>query len=647
MNEKSEIFSSPDFGSIYIIGNKEIRAGSFGTWEFDYIVGKKSIPPGGGIEIVFNTSYPTNTWSIPQIYDKTAPGYVRAVLSGAGKLSVRVFSVPERLQPYSLGCHIIQCILEDATLFERDFIRIIYGDTSYGSWGAQAQFMAREVEFPAYVDTEGKNNKILNRASWFRVICRLAPVRKVATFLPKIKVIGAQAKFLKVKTPMAIRKNEKFNLRVVACDAHPNRATEYNGTIRIDLLNGVGKGLPLHYTFTEKDNAAHEFKDLSIAETGIKYISVIDAANKIAGISNPIKVVSDEVRENIFWGEIHAHTELSDGNGTIDEHYEHAREIACLDFAGTVDHINFGEGEFGKEKWEITKRKAKQYNDPPNFVTIPGYEPGIRTSDGNHAHMNIYCESEDVPLIPTKNSDNLWELTKRYNLLLIPHHTGYSSENLKLTDWKIFKEGFTPVVEIYSAHGCSEYYSNPRALVDQNPGSFYQDALKKGYKLGVIASSDYHQAFLGQDIKLQEYPGNLNCRHFQYRTGYTAVIAKELSRKAIFDALRSRHCYATTGERIYLNFQINGHSMGSELKITELEKINISVEVAGANKLEVIEIVKDNFIFYSCTAKGEMTKAFQCTDEDLNGGISYYYVRVKQIDGEMAWSSPIWVRKEK
>jgi len=184
-------------------------------------------------------------------------------------------------------------------------------------------------------------------------------------------------------------------------------------------------------------------------------------------------------------------------------------------------------------------------------------------------------------------------------------------------------------------------------LVNQNPGSFYQDALKKGYKFGAMASSDYHQAFLGQDIKLQEHPGNLNCRHFQYRTGYTAVITKELSRKAILDALCSRHCYATTGERIYLNFQINGQPMGSDLKITSPEKVNILIEVAGTNKFEKIEILKNNHIFYSCNPKEKMIKFLQCTDEKLNEGTSYYYVRVRQVDGEMAWSSPIWVTKEK
>ncbi len=645
MNEKEEVFSHSELGLIHVMGNKRIRAGSFGTWEFVYTVGKRGILPEGGIEIVFNTSYPTNIWSIPQTYDKTAPGYVRTVLSGAGRLSVKVLSVPERLQPYSLGCHIIQCILKDATLFERDFVRIVYGDTSYGSRGARAQLMAREVEFPVYVDSKGKDNKILNRASWFRIICRLAPVRKVATFLPRIKVVGTQAKCLKVKAPMIVQKGKNFSLKVVACDSYSNRATEYSGTVKIDLLDRTGKCFPLEYTFPEGDNATHEFKNLSISEAGISYISIIDAANKIAGISNPIKVVGEEIRENIFWGEIHGHTELSDGNGTIDEHYKHAREVACLDFGATVDHINFDEREFGKKKWEITKGKAKEYNDPPNFVTILGYEPGIRTNDRNHAHMNIYCKSEDTPLIPTKNSDSLWQLARKYNLLLIPHHTGYSSENLKLTNWKIFKEEFTPVVEIYSAHGCAEYHNNPRPLVNQNPGSFYQDALKKGYKFGVIASSDYHQALLGQDIKLQEHPGNLNCRHFQYRTGYTAVVTKELSRKGIFDALRSRHCYATTGERIYLDFRINGHPMGSDLNITGSGKVNISIEAAGTNKFERIEILKNSHVFYSCCPNGKMVTSLQCTDENLNAGTSYYYIRITQLDNEMAWSSPIWVTR--
>ena len=87
--------------------------------------------------------------------------------------------------------------------------------------------------------------------------------------------------------------------------------------------------------------------------------------------------------------------------------------------------------------------------------------------------------------------------------------------------------------------------------------------------------------------------------------------------------------------------------MGSDLKIISSDKVNISIEVAGTNKLEKIEILKNNHVFYSCNPKEEMTKFFQCTDENLDDGTSHYYVRLRQVDGEMAWSSPIWVTKEK
>ncbi|MGQ9629431.1 MAG: CehA/McbA family metallohydrolase [bacterium] len=639
---RSEVWSHLDLGSVHIEGKTTVGAGEWGTWDFVYTVGERPIPPGGGIEIVFNTSYPTNTWSIPQTHDPTAPGYTTAELSGAGRAQLSVVPVPERLQKYSLGCHIIRCTVEGATLFRRDSIRIRYGDTSGGSRGAQAQFMARAVEFPIYVDAEGgTHSKILNRASWFRDICRIAPVRRVATLLPKLDVVGGRAKSLKVVGPMIVRRGEEFSLRIVAYDAYSNRARDYRGTVDLIPPGGDARGFPVKYTFTEEDDSSHSFDGLRLPREGIWYITAVDPGNRIAGVSNPIRVVDCEVDENIYWGEIHGHTELSDGNGTLDEHYIHARDVALLDFAATTDHINFAEGEFGAEKWEMTKAKADEYNDPPRFVTLYGYEPGLSNTRGDRCHINIYCEDRCVPLVPTRGSDDFWESARKYNLLIVPHHTGYGADNLKLTDWSVMNPEFATVLEIFSAHGCSEYLGNPRPLVDQTPGSFFRDALARGYKFGAIASSDYHQAFTGQDIRLQEFPGNLNCRHFQYRTGYVAVLSKELSRRGVLGALRLRRCYATTGERIYIDFRIDGHPMGSDARAKASGKVEIEGTVAGTNLLKSVEVIRDGETLLELPCDS-MTCALQYTDS-VSGGISYYYLRVTQVDGEMAWSSPIWV----
>ena len=52
----------------------------------------------------------------------------------------------------------------------------------------------------------------------------------------------------------------------------------------------------------------------------------------------------------------------------------------------------------------------------------------------------------------------------------------------------------------------------------------------------------------------------------QVASGLAAVWAAENTREALFDAMRDRQCYATTGERILIEFSINGESMGSETR---------------------------------------------------------------------------------
>src|SRR5690606_34980091 len=87
-----------------------------------------------------------------------------------------------------------------------------------------------------------------------------------------------------------------------------------------------------------------------------------------------------------------------------------------------------------------------------------------------------------------------------------------------------------------------------------------QHYLSQGLRFGVVASSDDH---LG-------YPG-------AYREGLAVVKATELSREAIFDALRNRRTYAVTGDRIDLDFHLNGRIMGQEMPYTRSRRLDVAV----------------------------------------------------------------------
>ena len=69
------------------------------------------------------------------------------------------------------------------------------------------------------------------------------------------------------------------------------------------------------------------------------------------------------------------------------------------------------------------------------------------------------------------------------------------------------------------------------------------DAFDLGYRVGVVANSDGHKGAPGAC-----YPGAS-----EFDSGLTCFLTDELTRNWVFDALRHRHHYATTGFRLHLD----------------------------------------------------------------------------------------------
>jgi hypothetical protein len=132
--------------------------------------------------------------------------------------------------------------------------------------------------------------------------------------------------------------------------------------------------------------------------------------------------------------------------------------------------------------------------------------------------------------------------------------------------------------------------------------------------------------------------------HAYYWGGLTAVFAKTLSREDVFDALYNRRCYGTTGARILLEFSINGNIMGAELKTSTIPQI--FVIVAGTQPIVKIDLIRNNKTIFTYSGSGT-NESFHFSDQTIEKGDNYYYVRVIQKDDEMAWSSPIWVSFQK
>ncbi len=111
-------------------------------------------------------------------------------------------------------------------------------------------------------------------------------------------------------------------------------------------------------------------------------------------------------------------------------------------------------------------------------------------------------------------------------------------------------------------------------------------------------------------------------------------------RKAILDALRKRHVYAST-EQIVADVRSGSHLMGDVFETSEMP--NLHVKLSGTTKFAKVVIVKDSRYVYS-TEPHASTVEFSWRDNTPSKGkVSYYYVRGEQEDGELVWASPMWI----
>lgn len=122
---------------------------------------------------------------------------------------------------------------------------------------------------------------------------------------------------------------------------------------------------------------------------------------------------------------------------------------------------------------------------------------------------------------------------------------------------------------------------------------------------------------------------------------YTGVYVQDLSRKALFNALRARRTFAAS-DTIVVDFRLGTHWMGEEVVIREARVL--AVKVKGTGDLRRVDIVRNGEFAYTTRPAGRSAE-FRYRDSSLPPGEVYYYVRVIQKDQNMAWSSPVWVRR--
>ncbi|MBU8901448.1 MAG: CehA/McbA family metallohydrolase [Victivallales bacterium] len=424
-----------------------------------------------------------------------------------------------------------------------------------------------------------------------------------------------------------VKCNEKSDLAIRLLDKYGN-PVDCAANIELDSQRDIA--VSRNIELQEGDQGYRKLKNtLEVSTPGCYILKGRDTLSNITFASNPVKCLNEEPEFKLFFGDIHNHDHLSPGLASPREAYTAAMEQG-LHFLALP--IQTQSGNLTDDKWLIANYMAEQFYKPGEFVTFPSIEwqhyafghKVVCFLNPDQIRMNPYDSRYDT-------SEKLFAELKKSDAFVQVHHTGYKLDcHVPGTDWEYHDEDVQKVLEISSCHGSSEKADSERPL--NNPGTGYlQDVLEMGKHIGVIGGSDGHN---GRPVKSvrepRKYPGGMAC-----------VYAKDLTRQGLFEAFRARRCYGTTGVKMIMEFDINSNPMGSIITCSGKREIKISV--AGTNVLEKIEIIKNNDIIFSASSDNEFFKTVFCDDSVSEKEEDSYYLKITQKDGEMGWTSPIWV----
>ena len=353
-------------------------------------------------------------------------------------------------------------------------------------------------------------------------------------------------------------------------------------------------------------------------------------------------------QHRIYRGDLHRHTEFSTdsggaGDGSVPDFFRYMIDAASMDFGAVTDHSAGGDNEYW---WWLTQKLTEMHQAPGRYLALFGNERSVTFPNGHrntlHAERNVpaikfYFKSTMPEAYNTSEAssrdlaDNdtklLYTELRRTRGIAISH----TSAAFWGTDWRDNDPEVEPVVEIFQ--GLRNSYEHERAPASQDPNNpavlprgfdghyqpagFVWNAWAKGYRLGVIASSDHSST------------------HLSYALLYSA----EPTRAGLLEAMRKRHTYAAT-DNILLEYWMGDHFMGDEFTTDRLPELK--VKARGTAPVAKVSIIRSNQ-YISQQQPNTPNVDFTFRDTSPLKGASYYYVRVEQADGQMAWSSPIWV----
>ena len=342
---------------------------------------------------------------------------------------------------------------------------------------------------------------------------------------------------------------------------------------------------------------------------------------------------------SLYFGQLHSHTNISDGAGSVEEAFAHASEVENLDFLAVTDHSNSFDNEgdasvdLGADllssgissEW-VQGHQAAEKATTDDFVGIYGFE--MTWSDG-FGHINTFntpgFESRSNSEFGNKSGST--EGYQNYYDKLVEVESALAQFNHPGTTFGDFQDFafFSPAIDQRitlievgngeGAIGSSGYFPSYE---------YYTRALDKGWHVAPTNNQDNHKGNWGDS-----------------NTARSVVLATDLSEEAIYDAIANYRVYATEDNDLSILYSLNGNAMGSILNKQE-DGVTIIAQISDPTDsadMKVDVIVNGGLVIGTQTVSGgEGTVTFRFDSNDY----SYYYLRVTQADQNIAVTAPVW-----
>ncbi len=642
-------------GTVKFFMDKPMVAGRYSTWRLVYTAGEAGIVEGGWLRIAWDY---VSAAGYPNVTDPQKENYITCSTSGNSKLEVKI-PEPESYRRSitcipQMACNLVflEIKVAEGFLAQGETITVIFGDRSKGSPGYRCPRFAEYFNIWVLPDTDGKYKwvSVKGQPETYQELLdkELSSTVTPLPGSPRVEVQPGSLRRLVAIVPGICELGELFTLHVVGLDRWNNPVKESVPNLKINCAEAG-----YNATFDLRDGIADI--NINLKKEGLYRFSVCTSNCSISAISNPLQVRKKAGKLKIFWGDLHCHTSISDGHGQRgpDEAYTFARKISRLDFCAVTDHAF---GCIVKGHWDKVQKAVRDFYEPEKFVTLLGYEvmprgwgdedwPGHRNiyykgdrgellfgdyqpgSGGSFPGENVpvYQEVQDQAIRRFEDLRELWKNLDRENSLVISHHTG---------SWDYHDEQLQRLVEVCSQWGISE--SHPRENLSARS---FREALKKGLHLGFVGGSDDHRGCPGNWYQILHESSPI-----RYPSGLTAVLASELTREAVWEALLNRRTYATTGARIIVKISLNGkQAIGQEFLITD--KPVFEIRINGTALIDRVEVWKDAERYHTFYGSN-LDEYFEFSDKKPEKQSSYYF-RILQTDGEVAWTSPTWIKTKK